>query len=93
VTTSKRNKQSAQEKYNFFLSQHLEKHLFDSGINLNQKLVERFDISIENARQILKRAVSQKAIKSSAPYTFGKKQYIYIYNDSDFAYPFSFQLL
>lgn len=77
------NKQSAQQKYNLFLSEYLEKRLFESGINLNQKLVEKFKISTENSRQILKRAVAQKAIKSSAPYTFGKKQYIYIFNDSD----------
>lgn len=80
---TKSNLKSAQEKYNFFLGEYLKQQLFDSGINLNQKLVDEFKISPENARQILKRAVSQKAIKSSAPYTFGKKQYVYIFNDSN----------
>ncbi|MEP3209543.1 MAG: hypothetical protein ABJN95_10160 [Maribacter sp.] len=83
MTKFGKHKQTAQEKYNFFLSDYLEKNLFETGINLNQKLVENFNVSIDNARQIVKRAVSRKAIKSSAPYTFGKKQYIYIFNGFD----------
>lgn len=81
-SVTKSNLKSAQEKYNLFLGGYLKQQLFDSGINLNQKLVDKFNISPDNARQILRRAVSQKAIKSSAPYTFGKKQYVYIFNDS-----------
>lgn len=76
-------KKPIQEKYNTFLNKLLKESLFDSGISLNQKLIETFDVSSDYARQILKRAVSQKVIKSSKPYTFGKGQYIYIYNEND----------
>lgn len=74
-------KQSFQEKYNSFLNKVLSERLFESGINLNQMLIESFSVSSDNARQIVKRAVAQKAIKSSYPYTFGKGQYIYLYNE------------
>ncbi len=83
VTNMKERRYSSQEKYNSFLNELLKEQLFESAINLNQELVKTFNISSENARQILKRAVTQKAIKSSSPYTFGKKQYIYIYNESE----------
>lgn len=76
-------KEPIQEKYNTFLNKLLKESLFDSGISLNQKLIETFDVSSDYARQILKRAVSQKVIKSSKPYTFGKGQFIYIYNEND----------
>ncbi|MBE0392183.1 hypothetical protein [Flavobacterium sp. PL002] len=72
---------SLQDKYNSFLNEVLKERLFESAINLNQLLVDTFTVSADNARQIVKRAVSQKTIKSSSPYTFGKKQYIYIYNE------------
>ena len=70
-----------QEQYNEFLHEVLGERLFESGMNINELLVERFSVSPENARQIIKRAVTQRIIKSSSPYTFGKKQYIYIYNE------------
>ena len=79
----KEKKESIQLVYNAFLNNLLKEKLFDTAINLNNELVNKFNVSNENARQILKRAVSQKAIKSSAPYTFGKKQYVYIYNDHE----------
>ncbi|MDT0691255.1 hypothetical protein RM549_15775 [Salegentibacter sp. F188] len=69
-----------QDKYNSLLNEKLKKTLFDTSSNLCQALSEKFDISTQNARQVIKRAVATKAIKSSAPYTFGKNQYIYIYN-------------
>lgn len=72
---------SLQDKYNSFLNEVLKERLFESGINLNQLLVDTFTVSADNARQIVKRAVSHKVIKSSSPYTFGKKQYIYIYSE------------
>jgi len=75
------NKDSIQEKYNAFLNSILSEKLFDTAINLNNSLVEKFKVSNTYARQILKRAVSQKSIKSSSPYTFGKKQFVYIFND------------
>ncbi|WP_179318815.1 hypothetical protein [Winogradskyella helgolandensis] len=75
------NKSSTQEKYNTFLSKLLKERLFDTAINLNNNLVDKFGVTNDYARQIIKRATSSKAIKSSSPYTFGKKQYVYIYND------------
>lgn len=83
VTNMENKKTSVQGKFNTFLNETLKECLFDSAINLNQKLVDNFNVSEDYARQILKRAVSQKAIKSSAPYTFGKKQFIYIYNENE----------
>ena len=71
-------KSTTQEKYNSFLNKLLKEKLFETAINLNIGLVEEFRVTSSYARQILKRAVSQKAIKSSAPYTFGKKQYVYM---------------
>ncbi len=83
MTNSNIKKKTSQEKFNSFLSKYLKQSLFESGMNLNQELVNKFGVSPSYARQILKRAVSQKTIKSSKPYTFGKKQYIYIFNDFD----------
>ena len=77
----KAKKASIQQKYNSFLTDILKKKFFETATNLNERLVEKFKVSSENARQILKRAVAQKAIKSSSPYTFGKKQFVYIYNE------------
>jgi hypothetical protein len=74
-------KNSVQGKYNSFLNKLLKKKLFDSAINLNKSLVIEFNVSDANSRQILKRAVLSKEIKSSKPYTFGKGQYVYIYNE------------
>jgi hypothetical protein len=76
-----KEEQSFQDKYNSFLNKVLSERLFESGINLNQMLIESFKVSSDNARQIIKRSVAQKAIKSSFPYTFGKGQYIYLFND------------
>ena len=77
----KTKQSSLQDKYNSFLNEVLKERLFESAINLNKLLVDTFSVSTDNARQIVKRAVVKKAIKSSSPYTFGKKQYIYIYNE------------
>ena len=80
VTKINQGKSSLQESYNDYLSDYLEKKIYESGKVLNQILVDRFRVTPENARQILKRAVSKRIIKSSKPYTFGKGQFAYIYN-------------
>jgi len=69
-----------QDKYNNFLNQVLEEKLFASGNELRKKIVEKFPAVTETyARKILTRAVADKIIRSSSPYTFGKGQYIYLY--------------
>lgn len=80
----KEKQQSLQEKYNKFLTDLLEQKLLESAMEIHSSLVKTFGVTTENARKIVSRAVSQKAIKSSAPYTFGKGQYVYIYNEYDF---------
>lgn len=80
----KEKQQSVQEKYNKFLTDLLEQKLFESAMEIHSSLVKTFGVTPENARKIVSRAVSQKAIKSSAPYTFGKGQYVYIYNEYGF---------
>lgn len=70
-----------QDQYNHFLNIFLEERLFAAGFEIHNELVEVFKVSAENARKITGRAVAQKVIKSSKPYTFGKGQYVYIYND------------
>lgn len=79
-----KEKQTVQEKYNAFLSKLLEEKLFEPAMEVNAILVKTFNVTSQYARKILERAVAQKAIKSSAPYTFGKGQYVYIYNEYDF---------
>ncbi|WJS93371.1 hypothetical protein NYQ10_14855 [Flavobacterium johnsoniae] len=79
-----KQQQTVQEKYNTFLSGLLEQKLFESAMELNATLVKTFNVTPQYARKILERAVAQNAIKSSAPYTFGKGQYVYIYNEHDF---------
>lgn len=77
-------KLSLQEKYNNFLNNMLKSKLFESAMEVNSQLVEAFHVTPENARKIVARAVLQKAIKSSKPYSFGKGQFVYIYNEYEF---------
>ncbi|NRT16436.1 hypothetical protein HNP99_002803 [Flavobacterium sp. 28A] len=77
-------KLKVQDKYNKFLADLLDKKLFMSAIEIHKILIGEFSITSENARKIVGRAVTQKAIKSSIPYTFGKGQYVYICNGYDF---------
>lgn len=71
-------KQSEQDKFNEFLLAELESTLFSTGAPLVSALVKKFNISEEYARKILTRAVSGRGIASSKPYTFGKKQFLYM---------------
>jgi hypothetical protein len=75
---------TVQEKYNKFLADLLEQKLFESAMEIHASLITAFSVTPENARKIVGRAVTQKAIKSSDPYTFGKGQYVYICNGYDF---------
>ncbi|WP_284653511.1 hypothetical protein [Flavobacterium terrisoli] len=77
-------KETAQEKYNVFLNNLLKKKLFESAMDIHNALMKAFNVTPENARKIVARAVDQKVIKSSKPYTFGKGQYVYIYNEHYF---------
>lgn len=74
-------KATVQDGYNDFLNNLLRDKLFLAAIDVNDKLVKTFNVTPDNARKIVGRAVGQKIIKSSKPYTFGKGQFIYIYND------------
>ncbi|WP_118973812.1 hypothetical protein [Taibaiella koreensis] len=70
-----------QEKYNSFLLEILGERLFESGKELNRLLAEKFSISDSNARKIVSRASASDTIKSSKPYTFGNRQYVYLLPD------------
>ncbi len=52
------------------------------GQQLNIRLQEEFDVTPVYARKIIQRAIDDHVIKSSAPVTFGKGQYIYYYHNS-----------
>lgn len=80
----KEHKISNQEKYNKYLAEVLDDKLFESAMDIHINLINKFSVTAANARKIVSRAVAQKAIKSSEPYTFGKGQYVYIRNGYDF---------
>lgn len=61
----------------FICSEALGEEGFIGGQELSEKLVDKFGITSSNARKIVERAAKNKMIFSSAPYTFGKRQYIY----------------
>ncbi|EHO06977.1 hypothetical protein HMPREF9714_02828 [Myroides odoratimimus CCUG 12901] len=68
---------NSQENYNKFLKETLKKKTYQSASDLSELLIGKFKVSGENSRKIISRAVAQKVIKSSHPYTFGKGQFIY----------------
>lgn len=72
-----------QEKYNNFLQGILDKKAYQTASDLSSALVRKFDVSEEYSRKIISRATTQKAIKSSSPYTFGKGQFIYLKNKTN----------
>lgn len=72
-----------QNQYNLFLKELLEEKLFEPAITVHDILAEKFLVSSTYARKIVSRAVLQKVIKSSKPYTFGNGQYIYMCNEYD----------
>lgn len=54
------------------------KETFLAATELNDLLCEKFNITRENARQIIKRSATKKLIKTSSPFTFKNGQYIYM---------------
>ena len=48
------------------------------GEELSSLLQKKFNITSDNSRKVIQRAVTKGIIKSSAPLTFGKKQYLYM---------------
>src|SRR6218665_134407 len=73
-----------QEKYNQFLNRILKAKLYEPASVLIEKLTSKYDVTPANARKILWRAVLNKTIKSSDPHTFGRGQFVYIYNEAEF---------
>jgi|GEM_PF-1571143 len=76
----KNKKLTQQDLYNSFLNELLSQHLFLPAKDVNQILIDKFNITSENSRKILSRAVLKNVIKSSKPFTFGNGQFIYYYN-------------
>ncbi|NQX67326.1 hypothetical protein HQN90_14490 [Paenibacillus alba] len=52
------------------------------GQELNERIQKKFGVTAVHARKIIQRAVEDHVIKSSAPVTFGKGQYVYCYYKS-----------
>ncbi|WP_299568458.1 hypothetical protein [uncultured Pedobacter sp.] len=80
--TSKRTN-TEQSKYTDFLYDVLSEQLHQSGAELKEALIKKFDVTPDNARQIIKRAAASLAIKSSKPYKFGNGQFIYLLPDKE----------
>lgn len=64
-------------KYDDFLIKTLQNNKFVGSGYLCELLVDKFGITETYGRKILERSVAKKFIKSSAPTTFGKGQFIY----------------
>ncbi|SDT08287.1 hypothetical protein SAMN05444162_3034 [Paenibacillaceae bacterium GAS479] len=66
-------------KYNKFLTDLFREH---SNVlvahDLIEKLVTQFEVTDNYARQLISRAVKEKIIKSSEPFSFEKRQYFYM---------------
>ena len=60
-----------------FLLGHLKDLGYLTGKDIHDKLISHFDVSSETARKITQRAVAKGLMRSSKPYTFGNKQYVY----------------
>lgn len=57
---------------------------FLGGQDLSQKLIEKFNVTGANARKIIERAAERNVVYSSSPFTFGKRQFLYVNNKSLF---------
>ena len=66
------------EQYLAFILSNLETTFFEVGSELREKLVSKFGLSSDNARQVIKRATNSGKIRSSEPFTFGRGQYAYL---------------
>ncbi len=65
-------------EYNSGIADILGAEGFLAAMDLRYVVKKRFKVSDENARKIIQRAVTDGAIVSSAPLTFGKGQYVYL---------------
>ncbi|MDM1455826.1 hypothetical protein HX045_03120 [Myroides odoratimimus] len=74
----RKKKGTVQDRYNEFLEKLLDEQLYLVASDVIKHLIDKFNVLPENARKIIGRAVKQECIKSSAPYTFGKKQFAYL---------------
>ncbi|MDM1451715.1 hypothetical protein HX060_17105, partial [Myroides odoratimimus] len=74
----RKKKDTVQDRYNEFLEKLLDEQLYLVASDVIKHLMDKFNVLPENARKIIGRAVKQECIKSSAPYTFGKKQFAYL---------------
>lgn len=81
MTNISTSKTREQDKYSSYLNKVLEDRLCESGSELSKVLVQEFKITDVNARKIISRAADNKVIRSSRPYTFGKGQFIYLFNE------------
>src|SRR5690606_27975691 len=71
------NMESNQEKYNSYIVKILNEGDCELSSVICKSLCKKFGITDSNARQVLKRAVQSKLIKSSNPISFGKGQFAY----------------
>lgn len=69
--------ESNQDKYNEYIVKILKERDCDLSTVICKSLTKKFGITDDNARQVLKRAVHSKLIKSSSPISFGKGQFAY----------------
>jgi hypothetical protein len=81
VTKINTSKTTEQDKYSSYLNKVLEDKLCESGSELGKMLIKEFKITDVYARKIISRAADNKVIRSSRPYTFGKGQFIYLFNE------------
>nr|WP_315243602.1 hypothetical protein [uncultured Flavobacterium sp.] len=77
----KNKKLTLQDQYNSFLYKLMEKYLFLTAKEVNEKLMDEFKITGENSRKIVARTLQKEIIKSSKPSTFGNGQFIYYSNN------------
>lgn len=64
-------------QYDNYLLQILKKKKFQVSKELCDLLSEKFNVTYDYSRQIIKRAVAKDLVKSSSPMTFGKGQFVY----------------
>ncbi|MFO1444491.1 hypothetical protein KDN24_15035 [Bacillus sp. Bva_UNVM-123] len=70
-------------KYNDFIRSLFEDpSSFYSATDLNEELCNRFNISNNYSRQLVRRATQNNIIKSSMPFSFSKGQYFYMHPSS-----------
>jgi hypothetical protein len=71
------------KQYLAFIQSQLESSFYEAGSVLKDLLIERFGMSEDNARQVIRRAASSGKIRSSEPFTFGHGQFAYWVSDKE----------